>query len=170
MLVETHGIYAASITVVQAESELVNGVYQLSAEMRYQFSPQILDALQNGVPIPIALDMIIYRKRTLLWDELITELKQQFELRYLALINKYVVKNINSGFEESFVKLESMLDFLRIIEGLPLVDQNILSKQERYYALIRSRIDVEELPIPLRLRAYVSSSWDLASPWYQCAL
>ena len=80
------------------------------------------------------------------------------------------MKNINSGFEESFVKLESMLDFLRIIEGLPLVDQNILSKQERYYALIRSRIDVEELPIPLRLRAYVSSSWDLASQWYQCAL
>ena len=40
----------------------------------------------------------------------------------------------------------------------------------RYAVRLRGRLDIEALPTPVRLLAYVSSAWDMDSDWYKWRL
>ncbi len=159
-----------SFRIVQAETEIIDKVYRLSAEIEYEFNNQMMDALHNGVAITMAIDMSIYRERSFMWDERISSLKQIYQIRYRALTKQYMVKNLNTGFIDNFSRIEQVLEKLGVVDKFPLIDSKFLSKKGNYYTLIRARIDIESLPVPLRLRAYVNSNWKLKSPWYLCRM
>jgi hypothetical protein len=40
----------------------------------------------------------------------------------------------------------------------------------RYTVRLRGRLDIESLPTPVRLLAYVSSAWDMDNEWYKWRL
>ena len=46
---------AASFEVSSATTQLEGGVYRLSAQIEYRLSNVALDALQNGVPLTVAV-------------------------------------------------------------------------------------------------------------------
>lgn len=163
---------AHGFQVIHAETMLAEDkkIYQLNAELQHQFSNQIKDAISNGVPITVMLEMVVYRERSWMWDEDIATLKRRYEIRFQALTKKYLLKNINTGQETLINDFEGVLDILNRVKGFPLIDKNLLSDDETYYTLVRTRIDVEALSVPLRLRAYISSSWSSKSDWYTCSM
>jgi hypothetical protein len=42
----------------------------------------------------------------------------------------------------------------------------LLVSDERYEGALRARLDIEALPAPLRVFAYLSDDWRLTSEWY----
>lgn len=156
---------AAGFEVVSAATRLEGGVYRLNAQIQYRFSEATREALQNGVPLTIALDMEVRRRRPWVWDEVVYALAQRFRLEYHTLSRQYLVSNLNSGERRAFPTRESALQHMGQITDFPMLDKGLLDPSERYEGALRARLDIDALPTPLRLFAYISDDWRLASEW-----
>lgn len=166
LLLVVQNAWAAGFRVIDAQTRLVEGVYRLDAKIVYDFSQATLDALNSGVPLTISLEIEVLRKRDWLWDETVAELQQRFRLEYHALARQYLITNLNSGEFKSFPTRDTALEFLGNIRDFPLLDRSLLNDNEPYYAQIRTALDIEALPTPLRIVAYLSGDWRLSSEWY----
>jgi hypothetical protein len=152
--------------VHDAKTELSGEVYQLEARLEYQFTEAVLSALDNGVLLTLVLDIEVYSPSRYLWDEVIATLEQRYEIQYHALSEQYLLRNLNSGSQFAYSSLGSALETIGKIERLPILDAHLLEKNEHYKVRVRSRLDLDSLPVPLQLKAYVSSDWWLSSGWY----
>jgi Domain of unknown function (DUF4390) len=88
---------AAGFEVISAATKVDGEVYRLTAQIEYRFSNAALEALENGVPLVVEIEMEVRRRRPWLWDEAVYALAQRFQLEYHALSRQYVVSNLNSG-------------------------------------------------------------------------
>lgn len=159
------GAWAAGFEVIGASTRLEGGVYRLNARLEYHFSGAALEALENGVPLTIEVEMEVRRRRPWLWDETVYALAQRFRLEYHALSRQYLVNNLNSGERRGFPTRAAAVRFMGQINDFPFLDKGLLVSGERYEAALRVRLDIEALPAPLRLFAYLSDDWRLASEW-----
>lgn len=153
-------------TVQEASTTLVGDVYLLNARIEYTFTPRVLEALENGVPLTIELDIEVLHPRQWLWDEEFATVKQYYRLQYHALTQQYLVNNLNGDIQYNFPTRQAALAALGDVSDFPLLDSRLLLPQEKYTARLRAQLDIEALPTPLRLMAYFSSEWHLASAWY----
>ena len=64
----------------------------------------------------------------------------------------------------------AILSLIQSFHDLPLIDANLLKPREKYTVRMRADIDIESLPTPVRLWAYLGSEWSLKSNWYQWSL
>jgi hypothetical protein len=159
-----------SFLVRSATVELRDGVYFLNASIQYRLSTEARDALQSGVPLAIRLDMQLTHDRRFWFDSEDAALRQQYQLEYHALSERYIVLKLNSGDQASFATLFAALDYLGRIERLPVIDAALLEDGRDYNFHLRAVLDVEQFPGPLRLLAFWRRDWSLASDWYQWPL
>lgn len=157
-------------TVRDADMTLQGSVYHLDARIDYQLSREAIDAVKNGVPLIIAMDIRVERQRSWWLDQEVATLTQNYLLLYHALTEKYVIHNLNSGIQENYVNLGTALWALGRVDSLPLIDANLLEPGAEYTVELRSRLDIESLPAPMRPLAYISSDWQLQSDWYSWSL
>lgn len=158
--------WAGGFEVIKASTRLEGGVYRLNAQVEYHFSKPALEALQNGVPLIVELEMAVRRRRAWVWDETVYTLSQRFRLEYHTLSRQYLVNNLNSGVRNGFVTIRAALQFIGQINDFPFLDKGLLAPNERYEGALRAWLDIESLPAPLRLLAYLSEDWRLTSEWY----
>lgn len=158
--------WAAGFDVTKVSSRLENNVYRLDAQIEYRLSDPALEALQNGVPLTIELEMEVLKRRPWLWDEKVYALTQRYRLEYHTLSRQYLVSNLNSGERRGFPTRSGALQFMGQLTNFPLLDRGLLTPDEHYDGGLRARLDIEALPAPLRLIAYFSDDWRLVSEWY----
>jgi hypothetical protein len=156
----------AYFSVRDARTELKDGVYLLDANIVYRFSEAAMEALQNGVPLVLEIQIKVGRQRDWLWSDTIAVLSQRHRLQYHALSDRYVVHNLNTDQRQSFATLDDALYTLGTIRDFPMLDQRLLVTGADYKVNLRAALVVEELPTPMRLWAYASDQWRLASAWY----
>ena len=161
---------ARETRITEARTLLVDNVYRLGAHVDFDFNETLNDALHNGVPLMIDLHIEVLRDREWLWPELIAQLRQRFKLEYHALSRRYLVDNFSTGSQSSFAALEDALAYIGDVYDLPLIDVQLLEEGETYLVRMRADIDVEALPTPVRVWAYLGSEWSLKSKWYQWQL
>ncbi|MEO6696880.1 MAG: DUF4390 domain-containing protein [Gammaproteobacteria bacterium] len=152
--------------VEHADSRLVEGVYVLDARISYHFNPDVMEALESGVPLTIELEIEIMRPREWMWNKTFTTLKQRYRLQYHALTQQYLLKNLNSDIQYNFPTRQGTLEALGEISDLPLLDNRLLDAGVHYTARLRADLDIESLPGPLRLLTYLSPQWRVQSEWY----
>ena len=157
--------HAEDFKILSAETTLNQQVFQLNAKMDLQFSDDALDALRSGVPLIILINIEVQKNRSWWWDETIAKLEQGYLLLYHALSEKYIIHNLNSGAQQNYNSLNSALYSLSSINNFPLIDKNLLEDDE-YYVRLRTYLDIESLPAPMRPIAYISSQWQLESDWF----
>jgi len=162
--------HADEFVVRSANTQLVDNVYMLNADIDYEFSETALDALSNGVPLTIRLDIEVERGRGYWLDEEVASLEQFYRLEYHALSEQHIVRNLNSGASESYPSLESAVGALGTMVGFPLLDDNLVDPAEEYEVSLKADLDIESLPSPLRLLAYLTPSWWHGSDWYSWSL
>jgi hypothetical protein len=171
LLLALHNAWAAGFFVVNARSELVDGVYRLNANISYQLSDDVEQALANGIPIAVELAIEIQRPRAYyLWSESIASLQQRYRLQYHALSQRFTVTNLNSGAQDYYATLNEALVRLGAVVDLPMIDQSLLVPGEKYVARLRIDMDYDVLPVPLRYYAFALPEWRLYSDWYSFPL
>ena len=170
----TPNLYAADepdgFNIQSLETLMRDRVYLLNANFNYNFSNEAIEALEHGVPLLILVDIEILSPRWWWGDKTIADLEQGYLLLYHALSESYVVHNLNSGTQNNFISLQQSLSFLSQIKELPILDANLLDSKKDYYLRVRTHLDIESLPAPMRPLAYISSDWQLASDWYEWPL
>lgn len=156
--------------VRSARVELKSGVYFLDARVEYRLSTDAIEALESGVPLTIQLDVEVLEYRRFWLDLEDASLEQRYQLEHDALSERYIVRNLNSGEQNSFATLFSALNFLGRITELPVIDAALLNPDERYDMRIRAVLNTEDFPGPLRFLAFWRRDWSLGSDWYQWPL
>ncbi len=165
LLLSSTNTRAAQFTINSANSTLNEKVYTFNAHIDYQFSKGVLRALNNGIPIFITMEIEVYRKRWW-WNKNIASLKQTYMLLYHVLTEKFVLNNLNSGTQNNFSTLDSALDALGNVSNLPLIDLKLLADGSMHFVKLRTYLDLESLPGPIRSLAYLTPEWRLESDWY----
>ena len=172
LLLWAHSAFAAGFVINHAEIVLSDKVYQLNARLGFDFSKDVMDAIENGVPMVLNLDIELLRPRRYFWDEEVASLEQRYQLQYHALSEQYVVRNLNSGAQYTFFSLSAALQNIGNVDHLPIIDQQLLGDKnsDKVYARVRIALGFENLPVPLKLNALVSPSWWLDSDWFELTL
>lgn len=150
--------------VLQADASVRDGVLRLDAEIDFGLSRAAQEALRNSVPLTLVLHMQIITRQGWLWDNVVADLEQRYQLKYHALAQQYVATNLNSGTLHSFPSRRAALRFIGRLREFPVIDQALLPTGG--FGRVRAELDVESLPAPLRPVAYFSKSWRLSSDWY----
>ncbi len=149
-----------------ASSRLYNGIYFASARVDYDLSDEALEALGSGIALPINLRVELNRVRRWWPDKEVATLDQNYQLSYQPLSQRYIVKNFNSGEQESFATLFSAVNNMGRVVDLPIIDASLLNPAATYEIRIRVVLDQNTLPGPIRLLAFWSSGFKLQSKWY----
>lgn len=162
----------AGFDIRNARTKLVNGVYLLDADISFVFSDDALEAIDNGVPVTIVLEMQVLRERDFIWDNLwwdenIAQLEAKMRIETRPLSNNYLLRNLNSGETEIFDSFTELVVGLGKIRNFPLLDAYLIGDEGRFYLRLRALLDIESLPSPMRPLAYFSSLWRLQSDWYE---
>jgi len=159
-----------SFEVRNASSRLVNGVYYASARIEYRLSAQAIEALENGVPLTIELQVELSKVRRFWMDATVATLTQSYQLSYQPLSESYVVRNLNSGEQRAFTTLFAALSDMGRVSDLPLIDAALLEAGQTYRVWLRAVLDQRTLPGPLRLLAFWRDGLSLESEWYEWTL
>ena len=162
--------WADGFSVQRVHTYLAQDVYRLDADLKLEFSPASLEAMRNGVPLTLELEMRVRQVRDWVWDEDLAHVVQRYRLEYHALSGQYLLVNLNSSTRQSYPTLGMATDRIARIRDFPLLDRSLLQTKQLYYGELRLKLDIESLPAPLRPLAYISSDWWLSSEWYRWAL
>jgi hypothetical protein len=103
-------------------------------------------------------------------DALDAELAFRFELEYRPISQRYIVRNLNSGDQDSFATLYSALNTLGRIQRLPVIDESLLIPDRAYRVRLRALLATEQYSAPLRLLFFWRDEWQLKSEWYEWKL
>lgn len=162
-----HGWFA----VRKAVTELREEVFYLHAQFDYELSDTVKEALRNGVPLTVVVSIRVERWRWYyLWNANVASLRQKYQLNYHPLTRQYTITNLNSSLQHRFPTLYQALDTLRELYALPLLDKNLVDPDQEYSVELKTYLDIEALPAPLRPVAYFSKAWRLQSNTYVCPL
>ncbi len=161
---------SADFRIKQLTSEIEGGVHQVSLKLDINFSDEMLEALRNGVALVVQVEIEVLRPRSYWWDSTLVALKQRYQLRYHALSQSYIVRNLNTDAQESLRTLSAALDALSTTNDIPVVDASLVPANADYIGRLRVLLDIDALPLPLKMRAYTSPEWRAASDWRQWSL
>ena len=161
---------AGYFEVRSASTTMVGGVHTLDARLQLVLSSEALEALSSGVPLTIELQLEVIRVRRFVWDDAAAELALRYELEYRPLSQRYIVRNRNSGDQDSFATLYSALNNLGRVQGLPVIDDALLERRKKYRVRLRAMLNTQQYPAPLRLLFFWRDQWQLQSEWFEWLL
>lgn len=152
--------------VRSADLEFKDGVYHLNARLDLPISEAVRRGLTDGVPLSLELDLDIERVRQLLPNSRVAELTQHYHLQYNAVSATYILRNDNSGLQESVGGIDAAIERMSEIRNLPVLDKSLIATDRRYEASVRAKIDYGSVPFTLRLVMFWVSDWHRESDWY----
>ena len=156
--------------VRSATTGLVDGVHTLDARLQLVLSSEALAALDAGVPLTIELQLELLRQRRFNFDAVDAELEVRYTLEYRPLTQRYLLRNVNSGNQESFATLYSALNTLGRVQNLPIIDDSLLRENRSYRVRLRALLNTQQYPAPLRFVFFWRNEWQLKSEWFQWPL
>ena len=156
--------------VRSASTELIGPVHALDARLQLVLSSEALAALENGVTLIIELQLQVIRSRRFFVDDVEAELEVRYELEYSPVTQRYIVRNINSGDQDSFATLYSALNSLGRVQGLPVIDDALLDADAEYRVRLRAMLNTERYPAALRVLFFWRGQWQLQSEWFEWSL
>lgn len=146
------------------------GVYFLNGRVSYRLGSAAREALHSGVPLNFQLEIELNRKRRWMPDSGVALLLQVSQLEFHALTQRYLVRNLNSGEQASFSTLADALEEIGQIRQLPLIDESLLEADKPYEVMIRSVLELRDLPAALRWIAFWWGDLRTESDWYSWPL
>jgi len=158
------------IEIRSAATRLQGGVWFLDADIIYSLNETALEALDSGLVLDVELAIRLTQRRRIIWDPTFAELKQRYQLQFHALTERYILRNLNSGEQATYGSREAALAALGTVRALPVIDDALLSRGERYDVAIRAVVDIKQLRGPLAVITFLWNDWRIAGDWVQWRL
>jgi len=137
----------------------------LKPSLQVEFQPEVIEALNNGVPLSLQWQLEIVDANAWPWTKNLWQQQGQWQIQYRPLSQRYIVSQIDRENEQSFVRLSQTLSNIEQSQ-LPLPDLTlVISQAKKSQYRLRVSLLKSELPPPLRLLAYVSDAWTLDTGW-----
>jgi hypothetical protein len=158
--------------VLEVRSAYVNvdrGVFLLHARVEYPDNPMIQVALHDGVTLTFDLDIRVDRERHLWFNANVMQLSLRRQLSFHAVSERFVVREMRTGEQETFATLEDALAYLGKIDGVPILVEPQVDAGN-YVVSVRAGVRRGRLPAGLRNLLFWTNDWHRVSEWYSWAL
>lgn len=157
----------ADFGVSQMQAKLEAGKLALSGNLDLGLNNRVEEAVSKGIPLDIDIELRLYRKRPILWAQLLSNWRLRRQVRFHALSGQYLVSEIRDGTEvlESFTSLQQALRQMGTINEQEFTIAAGTDTDDPLLLDTRVSLDIETLPAPLRPVAYTSLDWHLNSGW-----
>jgi hypothetical protein len=133
----------------------------LNAEFELTLNPTLEEALQKGIPLYFLLEVDIVRPRWYWFDDKVLQHATQYRVSWLPLTRQY---RVSSGLLSlTYDSLEEVERLLGRVNSREIARSADLEKGARYDAIVRLRLDPNQLPKPFQVNALASRDWQLAS-------
>lgn len=156
---------ASSLHIKMAELTLVEETYHLNADFDVDFSDEVQEALNKGVPLNFLVEFQIVSPRHYWFDDEIVTVSSRVTLSYHALSRQYLLNRNNH--QLSFSTLQEAKEEFSHLHDWQVVEKSLLKKGEIYQAALRIRLDQSKLPKPLQVDALSSEDWNMVSERYR---
>jgi hypothetical protein len=157
---------ADTIPVRSADLRVEEGDVLLSAQFDLALTPPLEEALEKGIPLYFTIDFDLVRPRWWWVDEKVAQWSVTYRVSYNALTRQYrVASGPLAG--ASFDAIEDLQRFVSRVSSRPVARVDGLARDARYEAMLRMRLDVNQLPKPFQLNALTSREWQLDSEPYR---
>jgi hypothetical protein len=158
------------VEIRSAYSQLTDDVYYLNARIDFVLGDAVRAALDNGVTLDVELRINVTETRRFLWDSSVASLRQRYQLSFHALTQRFLLRNLNSGEQESYGNLLAVISQLGRIQNLPIIDAAILDDDGRYQVNLRAILDLKQASGAMRLLSAVWGDWRITSESYSWPL
>lgn len=162
--------WGGEFVVRELGTRLTDDGYLVDARIDYRFSERAIEALNNGVPLTLEVDLRLRRSDAWPWEPDIVGQRLFYRIRYHALASVYQVRDLQTGRRQNFVTRRAALEALGELDGLPLITPDRLRPDEVYELSLRASLSIEDLPLPLRPWAYLDPDWEHDSEWTRWTL
>lgn len=162
-------IAGAAFSIESASARVVDGVVMLDANIDFDFHAVALEAMNNAVPITVAVEVEVLRRGSL-WSKRVAQLVLRYRIETHPLSERYVVTQLNSGDARHYRSFAQMRKALGRLTNVPLLDAYLLGASATHKVRLRAQLDIEALPAPMRPLAYVSAPWQMGSDWAELPL
>lgn len=159
--------YANTINIKSTHAYTENETYYLDALFNFSLTDEAYKALRHGIPLEIHTHFQLRLKREWLWDKTISEKIIIYKLEHKPLTENFLTIDLKTGLRRSYDSLSAALSQINSFSKIKLFEQGLLHKDKNYVARIRTFLDLDSLPSPMRPQAYFSPSWDISSEWHE---
>lgn len=158
---------AADFRVTEISAHSAKGGLNVSGVLELVFTAKVEEALSKGIPLVVNIELRLYRRSPVLWNQHLQSWVLHRRISYHALSRQYLVSGLRADPEvlESFTSLQTASVNMGLLDEVQLPLGVTLDAEHRYYLRLRANLDLEALPAPLRPVAYTSLSWRLNSGW-----
>ncbi len=142
-----------------------NGELLVFGSLLGAFSPKLLEAIHSGVTTKFIFDVSLLRSRKLIYDLEVSSRQFHHQVKYSALKKTYtfLIKEDAKDIERKVTKSEGeMMDWMRELNGAPIVSGKALSQNSEYYVKIRARLNHVDFVFPFN---YLLAFWGENSDW-----
>jgi hypothetical protein len=154
-----------NITVSGLSSKIFEKIIRVDCDVNYELDDRVKEALRNGIEMTFIFEVEI-RQENIYWiDLLISHFQREFQIKYHALSKQFVMIEMENHKERSFPDLYSAFYYQHQIRNVELANVGLLDIEQDYYFKARARLVSENLPLPLRIKSYVSTDWRPSSGW-----
>lgn len=149
---QAQAVDLALLTAYRLDGELL-----LDFDARLSLPHAVEDALRRGVPLYFVADAALYRYRWYWRDERVAWVRRSWRVAYQPLTSNWRVGF--AGFNQSYATLAEALAAASRSTGWKVADAAQLDAEDRYYLEFSYRLDVSQLPSPMRLGLGNQTEW-----------
>jgi hypothetical protein len=148
---------------VRVEPSVDGEAWLLSADFSLSLTPQLVDAVNRGVPLYFLVEFELLRPRWWWWDERAALATQTHRLAYHALTRQYRV--LLNGVPGSYATLDDALEAMSRLRGWRVMPRDRVRGGTPYEGWLRLRLDTTQLPKPFQISALTNRDWNPQSEW-----
>ena len=153
------------ITISKVSSKISDKIIRVDCDISYNLDNRVKEALRNGIEMSFMLEIEL-RQQSLYWlGSLLSHIQREYRVKYHALSKQFVMVEIDNHTELSFPDLYSAFYYQSKLRNAELITIGALDLEQEYYFRVRARLVSEDLPLPLRIKSYVSTDWRPSSGW-----
>jgi hypothetical protein len=156
--------------VTRAEIRAAETSWLLDARLDLELSSRVIKALESGVTLSFSVQFELIRQRNFWTDVKELTASQDFELKYMALNERYIVRNNTTGEQKSYATLFSALRNLGQIRDWAVVPLDRIDPEQTYSCDLRVVLNQDALPGPLQLITFWRGDFLLESEGYRWKL
>jgi hypothetical protein len=147
-----------------------DGVF-LSAAVKFDLPPSVLEVLDKGIAIHFVAEAELYRERWYWTDQKIAQVARHMRLTYQPLTRRWrlavspvPITNAVAGItlNQNFDTLDEALDAVRRIGRLRMGDASEIADDSPQTVMFRFRLDTSQLPRPFQIGLVGQSDWNVS--------
>lgn len=143
----------------------------ISAQLQFELSSTVEDALLKGIPMVFVAEAEVLKERWYWSDKSMGTATRQFRLAFQPLTRHWRL-NVSTGpgpasglglaLNQSYDTLQQALSAIKRISRWKVANTTDLDPNVRYRLEFRFRLDLGQLPRPFQIGALGQSEWDVA--------